>query len=114
MIDNALLVPASGSDLAPVVPASGSDLYYPDEVSTLDEVELYPVDPVPVTEVHPLRAMPAVTVTPSDADVESVHDFFTTDFSEYTVTEGLLLCVVLLLLFHKLISIIKGGFSWLR
>lgn len=46
---------------------------------------------------------------------EEVSDrpFFTTDFSDYTVTEGLLLCLVLLTVLQMLIRIVKEGFWWL-
>ena len=39
--------------------------------------------------------------------------FFTTPFEEYTVTEGLLLLLVVLLVIRWITGMLKGGFSWL-
>lgn len=39
--------------------------------------------------------------------------FMTTDFADYTVTEGLLLILVLLIFLQACAKIVKGGFSWL-
>ncbi len=39
---------------------------------------------------------------------------FTTPFSDYTVTEGLLLLLLLCLVAQSCIRMLKGGFSWLR
>lgn len=41
------------------------------------------------------------------------HPALTTDFSEYTVTEALLLLLLLLGVIKMCIRMIKGGFSWL-
>lgn len=41
------------------------------------------------------------------------HPALTTPFSEYTVTEGLLLLAVLGAFVSKLVRMLKGGFSWL-
>lgn len=40
--------------------------------------------------------------------------FLTTSFEDYSVTEGLLLLIVLILVIRVFANIIKGGFSWLR
>lgn len=47
--------------------------------------------------------------------VETVvsHPFFTTSFSDYTVSEGLSLLILLVLLLCILIKCIKEAFSWL-
>lgn len=39
--------------------------------------------------------------------------FLTTPLNEYTVTEGLLLLIFLVLVLKILIEILKGGFYWL-
>lgn len=39
--------------------------------------------------------------------------FLDKPFSEYTVSEGLLLIIVLLLLLSQLMRVVKGGFHWL-
>lgn len=41
------------------------------------------------------------------------HPFLTTEFSDYTVTEGLLLSILLCLIVGFCIKMIRGGFSWL-
>lgn len=39
--------------------------------------------------------------------------FLTTSFSSYTVVEGMLLMLVLILFVKLCVNIVKGGFSWL-
>ena len=41
------------------------------------------------------------------------HPMMTTNFADYTVTEGLLLLIVLLWVIQICIRMVKGGFSWL-
>lgn len=41
------------------------------------------------------------------------HAFLTTDFAEYTVTEGLLLCILIVLIISSFARSIKEGFFWL-
>lgn len=48
---------------------------------------------------------------PIDSDT---HDFLTTSFSEYTVTEGLLLSILLCIIGQWAIKWIRGAFTWLR
>ena len=43
----------------------------------------------------------------------SPHPFLTTDFADYTVTEGLLLLALLLAVISLCIKMLKEGFSWL-
>lgn len=45
--------------------------------------------------------------------VEADRPFLTTPLNDYTVTEGLLLCILLVLLLEWLARIIKEGFYWL-
>lgn len=45
--------------------------------------------------------------------VEDPRPFLSTPFEEYTVTEGLLLAVLLCLFISALVKIIKEGFYWL-
>lgn len=42
------------------------------------------------------------------------HPLMTTSFGDYTVTEGLLLLILLFLFVSSCVKIVKGGFSWLR
>ena len=39
--------------------------------------------------------------------------FLSTDFSDYSVSEGLLLCIFLVLLVNAIFRILRRGFSWL-
>ena len=41
------------------------------------------------------------------------HPFLTTRFEDYTVTEGLLLLLLLCMFLSFCIKLIRGGFSWL-
>lgn len=41
------------------------------------------------------------------------HDLLYTNFADYTVTEGLLLCILLVTVMQWIIKILKGGFGWL-
>lgn len=43
----------------------------------------------------------------------SPHPFLTTDFADYTVTEGLLLMALLLAVISLCVKLLKEGFSWL-
>lgn len=43
----------------------------------------------------------------------SPHPFLTTDFADYTVTEGLLLMALLLAVIFLCVKMLKEGFSWL-
>ncbi len=42
------------------------------------------------------------------------HPFMTTSFQDYTVTEGLLLLILLAAFAATCVKILKGGFQWLR
>lgn len=46
-------------------------------------------------------------------EVVEDHPLLTTDFADYTVTEGLLLALLLCLIGSWCIKMLKGGFSWL-
>lgn len=51
---------------------------------------------------------PAVEVTTTEA-----RPFLTTSFENYTVSEGLLLMLLLLAVVMICVKMVKGGFSWL-
>lgn len=40
--------------------------------------------------------------------------FLSTPFEDYSVSEGLLLCIVLAIIIKGFISLVKEGFRWLR
>lgn len=42
------------------------------------------------------------------------HPLMTTPFEDYTVTEGLLLLLLLSVFLAACVKLLKGGFSWLR
>lgn len=48
-----------------------------------------------------------------ETSADAARLFLTTPFEEYTVTEGLLLLIVLLAVVSICIKAVKGGFSWL-
>ena len=72
------------------------------EQELLDQVEQLPGD---VSE--PLETVEAVEAP------EGPRLFLTTPFEEYTVTEGLLLMLLLLAVVAVCVKLVKGGFSWL-
>lgn len=47
------------------------------------------------------------------AEVVQDRPFLTTDFEEYSVSEGLLLMLLLALFVMAIVKIVKGGFYWL-
>lgn len=53
------------------------------------------------------------TETTETVVVEAERPFLTTSLNDYTVTEGLLLCILLVLLLKWLAGVIKEGFYWL-
>lgn len=54
---------------------------------------------------------PETVETAVSAVVE--HPFLTTDFSDYSVTEGLLLMILLALFVFAVFRILRRGFRWL-
>lgn len=52
----------------------------------------------------------------SEGTEEVIEDryFLTTPFEEFSVSEGLLLCIVLAIIIKGFISLVKEGFRWLR
>lgn len=46
-------------------------------------------------------------------EVDVDRPFLTTPFDDYTVVEGLLLLILLILVINWVVKIVKGGFSWL-
>jgi len=50
---------------------------------------------------------------PMAVTVVDTRPFFTTPFTEYTVTEGLLLSILLVIVVSKVLKFAKGCFAWL-
>lgn len=46
-------------------------------------------------------------------DEFAAHDLLSTKFEDYTVTEGLLLSILLCLVINRCIKMLKGAFAWL-
>ena len=105
------------------------------EVTTLEEGEVFsePVaepetetgsDPVtePMSEATP-EATPATTPETAPEPVQEViqvievteleRPFMTTSFEDYTVTEGLLLLLIIMVFLKWCSKMLKEGFSWL-
>lgn len=55
----------------------------------------------------------AETVETMEVIEDTSRPFLTTSFEDYTVTEGLLLMILLLAFLMFCIKVLKGGFSWL-
>jgi len=78
-----------------------SSVVLPDQGDVLAAEDLTPaVDPVADT----------VEIV---AEVVQDRPFLTTDFEEYSVSEGLLLMLLLALFVMAIVKIVKGGFYWL-
>lgn len=60
----------------------------------------------------PAAALDPVTET-VEIVAEEVRPFLTTDFNDYTVTEGLLLVIALLIVGKICIDFVRRGFYWL-
>lgn len=50
---------------------------------------------------------------PMQVTIVDTRPFLTTPFEEYTVTEGLLLIILLVIVVSKVIKFAKGCFAWL-
>ena len=73
-----------------------------------------PGEPVVVEEVSgPSNSDMALELLETIQKDVSPHPFLTTDFADYTVTEGLLLLALLLSVISLCIKMLKEGFSWL-
>ena len=97
------------------------------EVISVDELlELLAVDAaeeeVPEASPSPEPTPGPVEVVGTDETIQLLgsiqgdvtpHPFLTTNFEDYTVTEGLLLLILLLFFIAGCIKLLKEGFSWL-
>lgn len=72
-----------------------------------------PGDPVEVAETGPSDADTALELLEVIQKDVSPHPFLTTGFTDYTVTEGLLLMALLLAVISLCVKMLKEGFSWL-
>ena len=95
--------------------ASGSDLviYEPVETPIPTEEPVLALAPDIQLRSMPMERTMELTAVPEDAAEVDARPFLTTDFSEYSVTEGLLLLLVLFLFIKQLFTIIRRAFSWL-
>ena len=72
------------------------------ENETVEEIvqETVSADPSQTAETIEMTAVPD-------------HPFLTTDFSDYSVSEGLLLLLLLFAVISFCVKLLKGGFYWL-
>lgn len=84
------------------------------------ETETAEEDPAPVEEELPvdtgpmeIAGMDQVLQHLETMEATMAHPALETPFEEYTVTEGLLLLLLVLVIVSWCVKMIKGGFSWL-
>ena len=88
--------------------SEGAEEGVPEEETAAEEIVEEEPEPVEVVGAdETLQLLETI-----QQDVEP-HPFLTTDFADYTVTEGLLLLILLLFFIADCIKLLKEGFSWL-
>lgn len=127
MNENDILNPQNGTDFVLSDTELGEDTAAPVQVISVDELlERLAGDDQETQQagdgetVEPVEAVPAdwlgreeiMQLLATATDLQD-HPMMTTRFSDYTVTEGLLLMALLLSIFHVFARWVKGGFSWL-
>lgn len=121
MNEDAASYPQNGTDFALSDQELGEDVASPVQVISVDELlERLSLDDEAVESAEDPAASPGdwlgreeiLQLVASATDIQD-HPMMTTRFSDYTVTEGLLLMALLLSAFHIFARWIKGGFSWL-
>lgn len=60
-----------------------------------------------------VSADPSQTAETIETTAVPDHPFLTTDFSDYSVSEGLLLLLLLFAVISFCVKLLKGGFYWL-
>lgn len=106
-----------------------SSVIQPADTSTPVQDPTTTSEPVAGDTSTPVVQDPAASVDPTTGDSSEIftgpyqvvaevvelpeRPFFTTPFEEYTVTEGLLLLLVVVLVIRWITGMLKGGFSWL-
>lgn len=83
----------------------------PDEGSTQESIV---EEPAPAPEPLEIVGMDKLLTCAETIQQTLDHPALTTSFRDYTVTEGLLLLILLAAFAAACIKILKGGFSWLR
>lgn len=91
---------------------TGEDVPAPDEPAEEPVIEEPPVetDPLPMEILGMDKLLQHVETIQQTLD----HPLMTTSFRDYTVTEGLLLLILLAAFAAACVKILKGGFQWLR
>lgn len=88
------------------------------EENTIEEPS--PATPGDDAEGEQLPAAPLEELSLLEEESEETEEviedrfFLTTPFNDYSVSEGLLLCIVLAIIIKGFISLVKEGFRWLR
>lgn len=90
---------------------TGTEETAPEEDPAAAEEEL-PSEPVDIGPME-IAGMDQVLRHLETLDTTMVHPALDTPFEEYTVTEGLLLLLLVLIVVSWCVKMIKGGFSWL-
>ncbi len=72
--------------------------------------------PLPVEDTGPMEILGMDKLLAHTETIQQTldHPFMTTSFRDYTVTEGLLLLILLAAFAAACVKILKGGFQWLR
>lgn len=84
------------------------------ETETVEEEPAAAEEELPVdTGPMEIAGMDQVLQHLETMEVTMVHPALETPFEEYTVTEGLLLLLLVLVVVSWCVKMIKGGFSWL-
>lgn len=90
---------------------TGTEETAPEEDPAAAEEEL-PSEPVDIGPME-IAGMDQVLRHLETLETTMVHPALDTPFEEYTVTEGLLLLLLVLIVVSWCVKMIKGGFSWL-
>lgn len=127
--ETVLLVPepAESESAAPAETAPAEELPAAPAQEEQNTVELLPeaiFDPIADTEAGPVfdsetgllsvAGMGELLQHLETLEETAVHPMLTTSFQEYTVTEGLLLALLLSVFISACVKMLKGGFAWLR
>lgn len=111
-------------------PETGEDPAQPMEVVSVDELlervaandaaaaatestEATPEETTEETPEEEVTEEPETYTEVVEVVADDTHYFLTTDFADFTVTEGLLLCIFLVMFLKVIGDAIKEGFYWL-
>jgi len=95
---------------------TGEEIPTPEEPEEEPTEEPAPEEPPMETDPLPLEIIGMDKLLEHAETIQQTlgHPLMTTSFRDYTVTEGLLLLILLAAFAAACIRILKGGFQWLR